>query len=62
MKSAGEAIRERRTKLKMSLDELGRLSKVERSKLSRFERGYLELTPEEMKRVNKELKASEKSS
>jgi transcriptional regulator with XRE-family HTH domain len=35
----------------LSIDELSKRSKIERSRLSRAERGYVELRDEEVKRI-----------
>jgi transcriptional regulator with XRE-family HTH domain len=40
----------------LSLDELGRRAAIERSKLSRAERGYVRLRPDEVRRVARALR------
>lgn len=44
-----------REKLGFTLDELGRRAKIERSRLSRAERGYVTLTELELQRLAEEL-------
>ena len=44
-------LREHRQRLHLSIDELSRRVGVERSKLSRAERGYVELRDDEVKRI-----------
>ena len=51
-------IRERRIHLDLSLDELGLRCGIERSRLSRGERGYVTLDNEELGRIAKELGVS----
>lgn len=46
-----KTLRMHRKEEKMSLDELGRRAQVERSRLSRAERGYIVLHDEEIARV-----------
>ena len=47
----GTTIRVRRTELRLSMDELGRRSGIERSRLSRAERGYVKLSADEIARL-----------
>ena len=44
----------------LSLDELGRRAGIERTRLSRFERQYQKLRPEEIDRLAKELETTPK--
>lgn len=48
-------LRNMRLNKKLTLDELGRRARLERSKLSRVERGYAALTEEERGRLAAEL-------
>ena len=48
-------LRRRRLRLGLSLDELGLRTGIDRSKLSRIERGYAHLTADEIKRVQRAL-------
>jgi transcriptional regulator with XRE-family HTH domain len=49
-------IRQIRSKQGLTLDELGRRTNIDRTKLSRAERGYARLTADEMKRIRHALK------
>jgi len=44
-------LRDTRTNKRITIDELARQSGIERSRLSRAERGYTKLKPEELKRL-----------
>lgn len=52
-------IRLRRRELGLSLDELGRHTNIERSRLSRAERGYVALGQDELKRLALHLEVDE---
>ncbi|WP_438033713.1 helix-turn-helix domain-containing protein [Sorangium sp. So ce204] len=44
-------LRARRRELGLSIDELGQRANIERSRLSRAERGYIRLNGDELKRL-----------
>jgi transcriptional regulator with XRE-family HTH domain len=50
-----------RQKLRLTLDEAGRRSKIERTRLWRWEAGYLRLRDEELTRLAEVLGVAEKS-